>query len=142
MIVHPLLKKMDIYIFSYRYNLDKDEFIKINYKFKIIQKIEEVLYRQQSISIPSIYYGGFCNYKFIIPEDYIDLGLSWDYLEKDSENIYYYNHNCPYYQINDVIRLAKKKPYGKFIENLMLVLLQNFQKQLFIFLEFIEEEKI
>ena len=101
------------YKFSYNFNLSKDEFIIINYKFKIIQKIEEILYRQQSVSIPSIYYGGFCNYKFIIPEEYISLGLDNNLLEKESDSIYYYNNNCPSYQIRDVINLAPKEALWK-----------------------------
>ena len=50
--------------------------------------------------------GGICDYKFIIPNNYKDLGLKYNIFKKESENIYYYKNDCPDVQINDIIRFA------------------------------------
>ena len=46
------------------------------------------------------------NYKFIIPDGYISLGLQENLLTKQSDNIYIYNKECPTTFINDVIRYS------------------------------------
>jgi hypothetical protein len=71
------------------------------------------LYRQESIFISKNYPEGNCDYKFIIPEKYKNLGLRDNTLTKESDYIYTYQENCPNEQINDVIRLAPKEGYWK-----------------------------
>ena len=50
--------------------------------------------------------------KYIIPEDYYNLGLDNNLFQKESDKIYYYN-KCPSSQINDVINLSPKEAYWK-----------------------------
>ena len=93
----------------------RKNYIIINYKILITSQTPEILYRQESISVSKIYPEGFCDYTFIIPDNYVNLGLQDNMFEKKSDTIYSYYENCPTEQINDVIRLAPKKGYRKLI---------------------------
>ena len=93
------------YIFKYNYELYKDEFIIINFTYEIKKNTQSVLYRKESASIVR-YPGAECDYKFIFPMKYKDLGLQNNILNKESQNIYYYRKNCPNEQISDVIRFS------------------------------------
>ena len=101
------------YKFEFNYTLYNDEYIKINYKFHTTRATPDILYRQESILISKNYPEGLCDYKFIIPEKYKNLGLRDNTLIKESDYIYTYQKNCPNEQINDVIRLAPKESYWK-----------------------------
>ena len=92
------------YTFAYKYKLYQDEFIIINQTYIIEKKTS--LYKQESTSIWKMFSGGICDYKFIIPNNYKDLGLKYNIFKKESENIYYYKNDCPDVQINDIIRFA------------------------------------
>ena len=56
--------------------------------------------------VPLISGSTYCNYKFIIPDGYISLGLQENLLTKQSDNIYIYNKECPTTSIKDVIRYS------------------------------------
>ena len=112
-IVCPIEKDNNIYRFSYNYTLYKEEFMIINYKILITSQNPEILYRQETISVSKIYSGGFCDYKFILPDNYINLGLKDNNFTKESDKIYFYKGECPSEQINDVARLAPKESYWK-----------------------------
>ena len=99
--------------FEFNYTLYNDEYILVKFKFSITQTTKEILYRQESISISGIYPDGTCDYQFIIPETYKNLGLLNNILTKESEYKYIYNNHCPDEQITDVIRLAPKEGYWK-----------------------------
>ena len=99
--------------FEFNYTLYNDEYILVKFKFSITQTTKEILYRQESISISGIYPDGTCDYQFIIPETYKNLGLQNNTLTKESEYKYIYNNHCPNKQITDVIRLAPKEGYWK-----------------------------
>ena len=101
------------YKFEFNYTLYNDEYILVKFKFTITQTTREILYRQESISISGIYPDGTCDYQFIIPEAYKNLGLQNNILTKESEYKYIYNNHCPDEQITDVIRLAPKEGYWK-----------------------------
>lgn len=101
------------YTFTYNYKLKKEESIEINYKVKIKKSVKEILYKQESISIPK-YSEATCDYTFIIPDNYVSLGLKNNLLNKDSQNKYIYNDDCPKEEaINDVIRFTPKKSLWK-----------------------------
>ena len=84
----------------------------VNYIYKDKRKNSaDILYKRESVSIPIIKDASFCNYKYIIPNGYKDLGLQNNYLTKDSknENTYIYYKKCPDTQINDEIRFSPKE---------------------------------
>ena len=97
------------YKFSYKYELFSDEYIIVKYKFIVTKSTLQILYRQESISVVNIYSDGVCDYKFIIPKKYKNLGLKNNQFKKESDYIYTYNDNCPSETIDDVIRIAPKK---------------------------------
>ena len=103
-------KKISI---TYNFELYKDEYLIINYKYKIIKTSKEILYKQETVSIPQIYSGGKCNYKFILPEGYINLGLKNNLFTKESEKIYSYINDCPSDDINEVIRFSPAESLWK-----------------------------
>ena len=99
--------------FSYKFKLFKDEYIIINYKYKIIKTSKEILYKQEAVSIPQMYSGGICNYKFILPDGYINLGLKNNLFIKESEKIFSYINDCPSNSINEVIRFSPAESLWK-----------------------------
>ena len=105
-------KLNDFYIFTYNFKLYNNEHIIVNYSYNITKSSPEILYRQESVIIPD-YSKGFCNYTFIIPEGYINLGLQENKLTKVSENKYIYLDNCPSYSESDIIRFTPKETAWK-----------------------------
>ena len=105
-------KLNDFYIFTYNFKLYNNEHIIVNYSYNITKSSPEILFRQESVIIPD-YSKGFCNYTFIIPEGYIDLGLKENKLTKVSENKYIYYDNCPSYSETDIIRFSPKESSWK-----------------------------
>ena len=68
----------------------------INYKYNIVKTPKDILYKQEPIVIPLITGSYQCDYKFIIPEGEINLGLKDNLLTKESETTYTYNGNALY----------------------------------------------
>ena len=99
------------YKFSYNYTLFSDEYIIIKYSYLITKETPEILFRQESISVPEIYKGGHCDYKFILPDSYSNLGLKSYNFTKESDKIYSYKGDCPNEQIADVVRLSPKESF-------------------------------
>ena len=106
-------KNGEKYTFTYNYILNKNEYITINYNYIITRATTEKLFKQESISIPDLYPKGWCTYKFIVPDIYLDLGLDRNYLTKEKNNIYVYNSSCPIYRKDDVIRFTPTESYWK-----------------------------
>ena len=79
---------------SYSMKLYNNEQMKINYRFKKT-KSKEILYKKESVVIPLISDSVYCDYKFIIPDGYISLGLQENLLTKQSNTLYTYKGNCP-----------------------------------------------
>lgn len=102
----------DFYIFLYKFKLFNYEHIVINYSYNITKSTPEILYRQESVMIPD-YTKAFCNYTFIIPEGYANLGLQDNILTKSSENTFIYYDYCPSYAKTDIIRFTPKKSKWK-----------------------------
>ena len=92
--------------FRYSFVLCDEERLKINYSFKKSKSNRQILYKAESIVVPLISGSTNCNYKFIIPDGYINLGLKENLLTKQSDHIYIYNKECPTSSINDVIRYS------------------------------------
>ena len=108
-----ITKYEDYYMFLYRFILYNNEHIIINYSYNLIKSTPEILYRQESVSIPD-YNKGFCDYTFIIPEGYVSLGLQDDsILTKKSDRIYTYYNKCPSYSNEEIIRFTPEKSAWK-----------------------------
>jgi hypothetical protein len=99
------------YSFKYNYKLYNDEYITIIYKYKIL-KPREILYRQEAVSISAYEKANSCSFKYIIPDQYISLGLKDNLLTKESDNEYSYKE-CPINVIKDIIRFTPKESYWK-----------------------------
>ena len=97
-------KRMNL---SYSMKLYNNEQMIINYRFKKT-KSKEILYKKESVVIPLISDSVYCDYKFIIPDGYISLGLQENLLTKQSNTLYTYKGNCPTgsQNKNDVIRYS------------------------------------
>ena len=92
--------------FKYTFLLFKDESLTLKYSYKQSKNTIQKLYITEGIVIPLISGSLNCNYKFKIPEGYINLGLQENLLTKESDNIYIYNKECPTDSIFDVIRYS------------------------------------
>ena len=101
------------YIFEYNYELHNDEYIIINYNFTITKITKEIMFRQESITLPNIYPDAYCDYICNIPEKYKVLGLKNNVLNKYSDYMYIYQDNCINETKNDIIRLSAKEGYWK-----------------------------
>ena len=108
-----LVEQINKITFIYNYKLFKDEYIIINYKFKIIKVTKEILFKQELVSIQKSDSGGKCNYKFILPDGYINLGLVNNSFTKESEKIYSYINDCPSNNIYEVIRFSPPESLWK-----------------------------
>ena len=97
-------KRMNL---SYSMKLYNNEQMIINYRFKKT-KSKEILYKKESVVIPLISESVYCDYKFIIPDGYISLGLQENLLTKQSNTLYTYKGNCHTgsQNKNDVIRYS------------------------------------
>ena len=103
-----------IHKLTFNYKLYNDEYSIIKYKYRITQEKKDILYRQEAIRISKNEDNGDCEYKFIIPEEYISLGLKNNLLTKETENTYIYNAKCPNNEAkDDVIRFTPKISYWK-----------------------------
>ena len=109
--ISPMEQTGLTYKFTYNYKLFSEESMIINYKVSITSEKSEILYRQEAISVSGIYSGGNCEYKFILPDNYVNLGLKNYEFKKESDKIYSYIDSCPSTQINDVVRMAPKESY-------------------------------
>ena len=77
----------------YDYTISNGDSLIFHYKYNYKIDIKEILFITQSIRIPEIK-GSFCNYKLIIPDGYINLGLKNNLLKKESDTIYSYIGEC------------------------------------------------
>ena len=112
---------IDGYIqFRYSFMLCSDESLTVKYSYKQSKNTIQKLYIREGIVIPLISGSLNCNYKFKIPEGYINLGLQENLLTKESDNIYIYNKECPTDSINDVIRYSPETVSWKADMNLYI----------------------
>ena len=66
----------------------------INYKYNRKKDSKEILYKEESVIIPFVNEALFCNYKYILPDDYIGLGSEFNFLKQESDTIYTFYGDC------------------------------------------------
>ena len=113
---------------KYQGEIGQEEKLIINYKYEKAKNTQEILYKQEAIVIPLIRGSSNCDYKFIIPEGYVNLGLKNNILTKESDRTYIYNTDCPSTPINDVIRFSPKEAMWKADMELSLEYAPKFTK--------------
>ena len=69
--------------FKYEVQICNGEKLIINYRYNQAKNNPEILYKQEAIVIPLITGSSNCDYKFIIPEGYVNLGLKNNILTKE-----------------------------------------------------------
>ena len=99
----------NIITFSFSGNICEGDILTINYQYKEKKSIPDILYKQETVSIPLIENAIFCNYKFIISNEFIDLGLQNNILTKLSDKTYMYNGQCPKENKIEIIRYSPEK---------------------------------
>ena len=120
--------------FKYEGKIGQNEKLIINYKYNQAKNNPEILYKQEAIVIPLITGSSNCDYKFIIPEGYANLGLANNTLTKESDTTYTYKAECPSKAINDAIRYSPKEVMWKADMELSLEYTPKFKKDVtFIF---------
>jgi hypothetical protein len=60
----------------------------INFKYNRKKDSKEILYKEEPVIIPFVNEALFCNYKYILPDDYIGLGSELNFLKQESDTIY------------------------------------------------------
>ena len=78
----------------YDYTISNGDSLIFHFKYNYKIDIKEILYITEPINIPVIQGSFFCNYKLIIPDGYINLGLKNNLLKKESDTIYSYIGEC------------------------------------------------
>jgi transglutaminase-like putative cysteine protease len=94
---------------KYQGQIGQEEKLIINYKYNKAKNTQEILYKQEAIVIPLIRGSSNCDYKFIIPEGYVNLGLKNNTLTKASDTTYTFYGQCPTTRQTDVIRYSLEK---------------------------------
>ena len=106
---------------KYNFTIFKGDNLIFHYKYKYTEDIKEILFKQESIRIPEIQGSSFCDYKLIISDRYINLGLENNILKKESDTIYSYIGEC--LNKKDIIRYSPpieslwKSKMGFYLEN-------------------------
>ena len=80
----------------------------MDYKYNRKKDSKEILYKEEPVTIPLVEDAMFCNYKYILPENYIGLGSEYNFLKQESDTIYTF---CPL--DGDTIRYSPKQSYWK-----------------------------
>ena len=92
--------------FSYKFNLENTEQLLVTYKYKKTPAKKQILYKAESIIIPIFLGSANCDYKYIIPDGYVNLGLYNNNIIKESDTVYRFKGVCPSDRIDDVIRFS------------------------------------
>ena len=96
--------KGDLLNLIYNYTITNGESLIAHYKYNYKTDIKEILFKTESITIPVIQGSSFCDYRLIISDEYINLGLKNNLLKKESDTIYSYIGEC--LNITDEIRYS------------------------------------
>ena len=83
----------------------------MDYKYNRKKDSKEILYKEEPVTIPLVEDAMFCNYKYILPENYIGLGSEYNFLKQESDTIYTFYGDCPL--DGDTIRYSPKQSYWK-----------------------------
>ena len=106
--------------FIYNYTVYDGDKLIIKYKYNYKKENKDILLITETIDIPEFKDSSFCDYKLIIPDGYINLGLKENILKKESNTVYTYSGECPYKK--DEIRYSLeqslfKAEMGLYLEN-------------------------
>ena len=99
----------------------------INFKYNRKKDSKEILFKEEPVIIPFVNEALFCNYKYILPDDYIGLGSELNFLKQESDTIYTFYGDCSpniipdttfnvaddFYIVPDTIRYSPKQSYWK-----------------------------
>ena len=85
----------------------------LNYTYTLTRASSNILYRQEEVSIPGSYKGAYCDYKYVIPQNYKSLGLRDNKLRKENSCTFAYNGTCPDKDLVDVIRMSPRVTHWK-----------------------------
>ena len=96
-------------IFYFKGQICDGDTLIINCKYNKMRKNKEILFKVENVLIPVINNALFCDYKYILPNGYIILGLENNILTKQSDTIFTFYGECPSETINDEIRYSPKK---------------------------------
>ena len=94
---------------SYKFEMYSTDKLIVTYKYKKTKKNKQILYKSESIVVPSNKGAVYCDYKFTIPEGYVNLGLQNNLLKKDSDTVYSFNDKCPTEEANEIIRYSPEE---------------------------------
>ena len=86
-----------------------DDVLIVNYKYKEKKTSKDLLLISEEVKISLFENSLFCDYKFIIPNGFINLGLVKDILIKQSDTTYIYNGQCPDKIQKEVIRYSPER---------------------------------
>ena len=95
--------------FTYKGDICNGDTLIVNYKYNERKTSQDILFKQESIAIPIISNSIFCDYKFILPDGYANLGLKNNTLTKASDTTYTFYGQCPTTRQTDVIRYSLEK---------------------------------
>lgn len=101
------------YKFSFQFKLFNEEQLIINESHKMKKSIKQILYKEESITIPILSGSKFCNYKYTILDGYKFLGFKDNLLKKESDNIFTYKGECPTEPKSDYIRFSPEQSTWK-----------------------------
>ena len=99
--------------FKYDGEIGNGDKLIIDYKYNKTKTTKQILYKQETITIPLISGASYCDYEFKIPEDYIDLGLKNNLLTKTAERTYSFKGDCPNPSIEESIRYSPEEVMWK-----------------------------
>ena len=103
----------NVYKFSFTFKLHNDEQLIIEHSHKIKKSQKQILFKEESVTIPLLSDIKFCNYKYTIPEGYKFLGFKDNFLKKESNILFTYKGECPTEQISDIIRFSPEQSMWK-----------------------------
>ena len=98
-------------IFSFKGNLCTGDTLTLYYKYNEMKNTKEILYKVETVVIPIVSDAIFCDYTYIIPEGFINLGLKNNILTKKSNTTYTYYGQCPTETKSDQIRYSPEKVF-------------------------------
>ena len=108
---------------TYNYIISKGDKLIINYKYNYKEKYKAILFLSEIIEIPVFKNTDFCDYKLIISNDYINLGLKNNSLKKESDTVYSYYGEC-----NNIIDEIRYSPKQSLLEADMEIFVENNEK--------------
>ena len=99
----------DLINFSYDFQLENIDQLVITYKYKETPEQKKILYKAEPIAIPLFNGAVNCDYKYVIPDKFVNLGLENNALTKESDLVYIFKGACPSERLDDVIRFSHKE---------------------------------